>query len=155
MYDNDFGQCVNCELPCATCEDGNPNFCLTCAAGDAQFLFGGQCLPECPAGTTRDLETSECIGCRQGCKECDLKDPSICIRCESGLSLYKKQCLTECPVDFKKSLDGTVCEPRTYPFDHSFVPFPFTMLLGAMYATTLFCYILTRRKTLPLQVAIF
>lgn len=97
VYDQDFGQCVNCEFPCATCQDGNPNFCLTCASGDFQFLFGGQCLPECPEGTTRDLETSECRGCRTGCIECDLDDNSICIRCASGLSLFESQCYVECP----------------------------------------------------------
>lgn len=145
---------MNCEYPCATCEDGNPNFCLTCADGDYQFLFGGQCLAECPLGTTRDLDTSECIGCRLGCKTCDLKDNSICIRCETGLSLYKKQCLTECPVDFKKSLDGTVCEPRTYPFDRSFVPFPFLIMLGCLYVINFFCWVLTKRKTLLMQVCI-
>ncbi len=96
-FANNIGQCINCKEPCATCRDGQPSYCLSCADGDKQFLFGGQCLAACPEGTTRDLETSKCVGCRQGCKECDLKDNSICLRCEDGLSLYKKQCLTECP----------------------------------------------------------
>ena len=154
VYDNDFGQCLNCQYPCATCQDGNPNFCLSCADGDYQFLFGGQCLEACPEGTTRDVNSARCVGCRQGCYECDLVDNSICIRCDRGLSLFKKQCLTECPVDFKKSEDGTVCEPRTYPFDRSFVPFPFVIMLGVFYLITIFCWILTRRRTLIMQVFI-
>ena len=154
IFTNDFGECVDCVEPCATCSDGDPRYCLTCADGDYQFLFGGQCLAECPPGTTRNLETNVCIGCAQGCTECDLIDNSICIRCDPGLSLFKKDCLTECPVDYKKSLDGTVCEPRTYPFDRSFVPFPFVTILGATYAISLFCWILTRRKTLILQMFI-
>lgn len=154
VFTSNFGQCVNCNPDCGTCEVGLPDFCLTCADGNRQFIFGGQCLADCPDGTTRDLDTSRCIGCRQGCKECDLKDNSICIRCDDGLSLYKKQCLTECPVDYKKSADGRVCEPRTYPFDSTFVPFPFTIMLGSFYVIGLFCWILTKKKALLLQILI-
>ena len=57
-------------------------------------------------------------------------------------------------MDFKKSVDGTVCEPRTYPFDRSFVPFPFIIMLGVFYLITIFCWILTRKRTLIMQVFI-
>ena len=61
---NNFSECVNCDADCATCKDGSPGYCLSCADGDKQFRYGGQCLPDCPDGTTRDLESSICIGCR-------------------------------------------------------------------------------------------
>ena len=65
--------------------------------------------------------------------------------------MYKKQCLTECPKDYKKSVDGTVGEPRTYPFDSTFVPFPFTILLLCLYLIAVFSWILTRKRTLLIQ----
>ena len=43
---------------------------------------------------------------------------------------------------------------RIYPFDSSFVPFPFLIMLGGLYIIGIFCWILTRQKTLILQVMI-
>ena len=154
MYTNNFPECVNCNKSCGTCRLGDKDFCTSCADGENHFLFAGKCLPQCPPGTTRDLKTLRCSQCDVGCKECDLEDNSICIRCESGLSLYGTKCEINCPVDFKKSEDGTVCEPRVYPFDRSFVPFPFIILLVSLFIIGVFCWILTKRRTLILQVFI-
>lgn len=39
-FNKDSGVCLPCKLPCATCADGQPSSCLSCAEGDSQFLFG-------------------------------------------------------------------------------------------------------------------
>ena len=76
VYTLGYGVCENCVYPCATCAERKPEHCTSCASGDLQFLFGSQCLAQCPKGTTRNVLTGKCIGCLQGCKECALEDNS-------------------------------------------------------------------------------
>ena len=142
------GVCLACEAPSATCFDGLPQKCLTCAKGDKQFLFGSQCLEGCPDGTATNLETKLCTGCTEGCKLCSPKDNSVCLVCDEGLSMLNNECLPECPEDYVKSEDGATCELRLYPLNKFYVPFPFVGLLVIFYSVILASWLLTRRDTL-------
>lgn len=88
------------------------------------------------------------MGCEQGCAFCDDKNPKICLKCSSGLSLLDNDCLKECPFNYIKSMDGSVCEMRTYPLDETFVAFP---IIGAslfFFMVILASYWLTGRRSL-------
>ena len=141
--------CVKCSPPCATCDFGQINSCLSCDnTGTKQFLYGKKCLEECPVNTTLDFDSKMCLGCQTGCAFCDDQDNTICLKCSPGLALLENECLEECPFDFLKSEDGSVCERRTYPLDKTFVAFP---ILGTAAFFTLIIYAshkLTSRRSL-------
>lgn len=56
--------------------------------------------------------------------------------------------MEECPFEYIKSSDGSVCEQRTYPLDKTFVPFPFLGTAGFFVLLTLASYWLTGRRSL-------
>ena len=60
----------------------------------------------------------------------------------------------ECPEDYKKSADGTVCEPRQYPFNRAWVPFPFCIISFVLFGTTMISWKLTKKETLIVQSTI-
>lgn len=67
-------QCLPCKSPCKTCEYQD-YACTSCDGRDgAIFLYGPQCLADCPAGTEVDLELNICVGCMEGCIECGEDD---------------------------------------------------------------------------------
>ena len=49
----------------------------------------------CPLGTYRDNQLSECINCTSICLSC--LNSSYCTGCDIGYYLYQGQCLTSCP----------------------------------------------------------
>lgn len=105
-------------------------------------------MTECPIGTVKDFLKRECLGCDQGCKQCDLKNQSICEICEPGLALLDNRCFAECPDNYLKSVDGTVCEARTYPLDEAFVVFPFCGTALFFFMITMASYWLTGNRSL-------
>jgi hypothetical protein len=57
---NSAGVCVTkCQLPCLTCADNQPNFCLTCQSGSN--VINGQCQIDLSCNTN-----SNCTNCGQG-----------------------------------------------------------------------------------------
>jgi len=67
------------------------------------------------------------------------------------MALISSTCVAECPPEYKKSNDGSVCELRQYPLDNNFVPFPFTIATLVMFVITLISYRMTKRRTLIVQ----
>jgi uncharacterized membrane protein len=65
-----------------------------------------------------------------------------------GLSLLDNKCLKECPFNFIKSQDGTVCEKRTYPLDQTFVAFPILGTALFFFLVIMASYWLTARRSL-------
>lgn len=151
--------CTKCSSPCATCERGLLTQCLTCDGSNGQqFLFGRKCLATCPVGTTPYLDPSggqnKCVGCLKGCEKCDQNNNEICLRCTSNLVLYQNECITDCPFNYLKSRDGTVCELRTYLLDGSLIWFPFGSAAGAIVLISIAAFLITRKKSLILSNAI-
>lgn len=141
--------CVKCRSPCATCQFGQIESCLSCDnTNQKQYLYGRGCLAACPVNTTLSFATRECKGCRVGCAMCDDQDNSICLRCSAGLALLNNTCLESCPFEYLKSPDGSVCELRTYPLDRTFVVFPFLGTAFFFVLVTLASYWLTGHRSL-------
>jgi hypothetical protein len=142
-------KCVQCRSPCAACKFGQIDACTSCDnTGGNQFLYVSQCIAECPINTTLKKEEDLCVACETGCALCDDQDNSICLKCSAGLALLSNICREECPFEYVKSTDGSVCEQRTYPLDRTFVPFPILGTAGFFLLLTLASYWLTGRRSL-------
>jgi hypothetical protein len=72
----------------------------------------------------------------------------ICLRCSAGLALLDNVCMEECPFEYLKSDDGSVCELRTYPLDRTFIVFPILGTAGFFVLITIASYYLTGRRSL-------
>ena len=75
--------------------------------------------------TTLAYGTKQCVYCEKGCASCDSIDPTICLKCSPGLALLNNTCRQECPFEYLKSQDGSVCEVRTRFLDEEFIVAPF------------------------------
>lgn len=93
-------------------------------------------------------ESKECKGCRVGCAKCDDEDNSICLECSAGLALYNNLCVEECPAEFMKNANGSICEQRTYPLDETFVLCPFLGTATFFGLLTFASWWLTGRRSL-------
>jgi hypothetical protein len=56
--------------------------------------------------------------------------------------------MEECPFEYLKSEDGSVCELRTYPLDETFIVFPILGTAGFVVLITISSYYLTGRRSL-------
>ena len=105
-------------------------------------------MEACPVNTTKSFDSDVCIGCEDGCAECDEKDQTICRKCAPGLAMHENKCYEECPVDYLKNEDGSVCEKRTYPLADTFVMFPILGTACFFVLITLASYWLTGHRSL-------
>jgi hypothetical protein len=64
------------------------------------------------------------------------------------LALLDNACLRECPFDYLKSADGSVCEVRTYFLDEEFIVLPFLQVALLFVLVTVASYWLTGRRSL-------
>ena len=130
------GVCKKCESPCATCE-GDTKTCNSCDGADgAKYRFGFECLNRCPAGTSTNLETSTCEGCRSGCDVCDFMNPKLCLRCNENYLTFKDECVSTCPTGSVMSFQGDSCLDLS-EIDVRLVYFPF--LIALVLIATLSC----------------
>lgn len=81
--------CKRCVSPCLTCTSSN--LCLSCIYN---FLYGQNCISECPLGYYANITLKTCEPCFSGCEECSSR--SICTKCEVGSCLNNGECITEC-----------------------------------------------------------
>ena len=126
-------QCVPCNSPCGTCDIGFPNACTSCSGlTPAQFLFGRECVSQCPNGTSLNYGNRSCDGCLSQCTQCDNANNAICLECIPGLILFNKSCILQCPIDYVQSADGSTCQLKPYLLDGSLVYFPFATAAGIL-----------------------
>ncbi|XP_029430355.1 proprotein convertase subtilisin/kexin type 5-like [Rhinatrema bivittatum] len=59
--DLDSGKCILCYYTCSTCSGSSSNNCETCSLNYPK-LYQGQCLENCPVGTTYNTLAMECQG---------------------------------------------------------------------------------------------
>ena len=107
------GVCITCQAPCLTCSSTNNNLCLSCPKG--YLLQNSNCLfNQCPlycSTCTNTSYCSQCISgyvsangictpCLQGCSQCSITSPSVCISCLMGtyLDLTSNTCIG-CPLN--------------------------------------------------------
>ncbi|KRW98598.1 Insulin-like growth factor binding protein, N-terminal [Pseudocohnilembus persalinus] len=126
------GACLQCllELNCQTCEYDNVNskvVCLSCIQNQFNdlniyyFIFDGICVSDCPNGYYNDGQ-NQCFECHTSCCKnrknqlihnylytniylatCEGPNVYNCLSCQNGQSLYKKQCLDDCPIGYFSS----------------------------------------------------
>ena len=66
---------VQCNAPCATCNAGQPDQCLSCIAnlapdGNAYLLQGTTCVTSCSTGYLLNSGGTQCDACTENCHEC-------------------------------------------------------------------------------------
>jgi hypothetical protein len=53
------GKCVKCSSNCASCKDGDSNYCATCSS-TLNLLYNGTCYSKCPSGTFKKIGEDIC-----------------------------------------------------------------------------------------------
>lgn len=87
--------CIKCNYPCQTCEDGNPNRCTKCLDNLILNPEKNICSDSCPEGQV--LVKNECIHCKDSnCKSC-YEDGYICSICKDNYFLLGNSCVEQCP----------------------------------------------------------
>jgi hypothetical protein len=115
---------IECHESCLTCNGTTVNDCMVCA-DQANYLFYGQCLTECPVGAeTYTVETADfqsnryiqnlclpacphgmyadgatnlCMACNPDCQTCSSSLIASCNSCNPIKYLLNGVCVSECP----------------------------------------------------------
>ena len=100
-----FGVCTQCKSPCASCKS-SVETCTACDGLNGRiYKYGPDCLSSCPEGTSINYDNNNCNGCRQGCKICDSRNPTICNECQYGYFNFENVCVTSCPSGYVLTFD--------------------------------------------------
>ena len=99
--------CSDCDFSCDDCLDKET--CLQCKKG--YYMLNGKCLLNCPDGYYEDCATTsrKCEKCNSACKTCVLEKASDCIECADGYFLYKKECISTCPLGTYFDIGNNTC----------------------------------------------
>lgn len=103
-----------CNLPCQTCRDDDPDYCLSCNqwVDDYLILYDGKCQIDCPERTFE--EAYQCKPCLDKCKTCTKYSGSTCTSCYGGFSdfpfLYGNTCVDSCVEGFYGNRDDAECQ---------------------------------------------
>ena len=109
---------MECELPCATCQENHPTKCLICIAGysldfDTKScmeirICSSQCL-ECPFG--RYPSRDECKPCNdENCDKCKGQTVTKCSRCKDRYYVDRTDRCAACEIGCKKCKSESVCQ---------------------------------------------
>ena len=93
-----------CQSLCESCYGDQNDECLTCKNS---FLFGGQCVLDCPGGYYNNKINKTCEECSSNCRTCSSgkeNNNNHCSSCEANLYLVKgkdmdNNCVEKCPND--------------------------------------------------------
>ncbi|XP_021236412.1 proprotein convertase subtilisin/kexin type 5 isoform X1 [Numida meleagris] len=86
--------CVPCSGHCEVCLDSR--HCKRCSRG--YYLNQNICQKHsCREGELEDPDSEDCVPCSEGCQNCQLDDPRICITCVQNYYMYKQRCYKHCP----------------------------------------------------------
>ena len=96
-----LGECFKCNSACSTCET-NANTCLSCKPESLLVTGYGMCVRnECPGGTYKFRNDTQCGMCNKQCNTCD--DSTMCSSCftdfTTGKDMFftKGSCSESCP----------------------------------------------------------
>jgi len=117
---NYFGKCViDCQIPCATCEDDKPNKCTSCFIGsylsEYTCKFDLSCnnynnCTDCGVGTGYTLAGANCLACNKikNCLQCSQTNNQICALCTIGFYLNNSKC-SVCPYECFSCISLNTC----------------------------------------------
>ena len=114
-----FQRCEPCNPKCSSCL-GNKDYCLSCSKDF--FSHNGNCLTECPPGTTKDLSFWTCSSCHETCQNCFGTSNTSCINCVPGLNFFEGSCYKNCPLGTFKIQDNSTCSLCHYSCKECFGP---------------------------------
>jgi len=118
---NAIGVCVlNCQLPCATCIENQPQACLSCYGGSA--LINNICninlscnndssCTDCGQGLNYILIASQCLPCTQipNCLQCSVSNSQICSICALGYFINGASGCNACPTQCISCTSSNIC----------------------------------------------
>ncbi|XP_068278360.1 proprotein convertase subtilisin/kexin type 5 isoform X1 [Nyctibius grandis] len=98
--------CVACSGHCEVCL--NSSHCKRCFRG--YYLTQNMCQKHsCREGEVEDSDSEDCIPCSDGCQNCNLDDPRICITCIQNYYMYKQHCYKYCPENTYRDESSMQC----------------------------------------------
>lgn len=112
--------CVaDCQLPCATCQDGQPSVCLSCFSGS--ILSNNTCVQntscstthtctDCGVGNNYILVGGNCQPCGSidYCLQCRSTNSDACSICKTGYYVQNDLC-SSCPSSCVSCISSSVC----------------------------------------------
>jgi proprotein convertase subtilisin/kexin type 5 len=111
--------CENCSPKCNLCF-GDKDNCTSC---NNEFLaFNGNCVSDCPPGTTIEISTKICANCHESCLECFGTSNSSCSKCASNLYFFEGTCIKNCPSGSFKNSENDSCSRCHYSCRNCFGP---------------------------------
>lgn len=78
--------CHECYPACKECHGAKLNDCDKCF--ENHYLYDGECVNPCPAGTFKNGSTGTCDDCEYPCETCTNND-SHCLSCEEAHFLHE------------------------------------------------------------------
>ncbi|KFV18851.1 Proprotein convertase subtilisin/kexin type 5, partial [Tauraco erythrolophus] len=98
--------CVACSGHCEVCL--NSSHCKRCFRG--YYLSQNACEKHsCRDGEVEDPDSEDCIPCSDGCQNCKLDDPRVCITCVQDYYMYKQRCYRHCPENTYRDESSLQC----------------------------------------------
>ncbi|CDW84379.1 neurohypophysial n-terminal domain containing protein [Stylonychia lemnae] len=98
-----FNVCRKCSEGCTQC--ASLTSCMSCLSG--YNLYDGECqYIDCPYGSYYSSSSLSCIGCSDGCENCD---STTCFQCSAGMYLSAGECIEECPKGFYGNNESNSC----------------------------------------------
>ncbi|XP_075595358.1 proprotein convertase subtilisin/kexin type 5 isoform X2 [Balearica regulorum gibbericeps] len=98
--------CVACSGHCEVCL--NSSHCKRCFRG--YYLTQNICQKHsCREGEVEDPDSEDCIPCTDGCQNCNLDDPRVCITCIQNYYMYKHHCYKYCPENTYRDESSLQC----------------------------------------------
>lgn len=102
-WDSGDGDCLACGDKCGSCQQENPEYCLSCDTSSAYpYLIGNTCEAECQFGFYADARRGKCLECSADCETC-VGSATNCARCDQNSSKkyqYNGRCYLTCPAGF-------------------------------------------------------
>ena len=105
--------CQSCTAPCTHCS-GNGLNCTLCEKGSSVYLFGNNCIANCPSGYfggSIGSNDNTCRSCYSGCSKCTDELQTSCLECASGYFFHSGECLSVCPNTTIGNSQTRACEP--------------------------------------------
>ncbi|KFP66141.1 Proprotein convertase subtilisin/kexin type 5, partial [Cariama cristata] len=98
--------CMACLGHCEVCL--NSSHCKRCFRG--YYLTQNMCQKHsCREGEVEDPDDEDCIPCSDGCQNCKLDDPRICITCIQNYYMYEQRCYKYCPENTYRDESSLQC----------------------------------------------
>ncbi|XP_077441964.1 proprotein convertase subtilisin/kexin type 5 isoform X2 [Vanacampus margaritifer] len=100
--------CEACSHHCTLCTSSA--HCLWC--NSSYYVSDGACVKlECGEGEVEDPDYSDCMACEEGCRQCVLYNPRLCLSCKEGFYNFQDGCYKNCPAKTYSVDEEMTCVP--------------------------------------------